>query len=83
MDSVCNFIGSRCSASKEYIYMPIWVPVVYIPLVTAAIQYGNSPSSSGMLEKVEPPEGTPPTFIPTCKYTECLQAVVDKYGIAR
>eukprot|EP00656_Telonema_subtile_P027994 TRINITY_DN3022_c0_g1_i1.p1 TRINITY_DN3022_c0_g1~~TRINITY_DN3022_c0_g1_i1.p1 ORF type:complete len:567 (-),score=108.81 TRINITY_DN3022_c0_g1_i1:257-1957(-) len=73
---------ARCSFSTEYLYILGWVPKAYIDLVCKALK-GKDPSSSGLLEKVEEPTGTPPTFIPTTKYTACLQGIVDKYGIAR
>jgi len=72
-----------CSSSSEYLYIRGWVPDVYLPRIEAALKGENIPAS-GLLEKVEiSMADVPPTFMPVSKYTECLQGVVDKYGIAR
>eukprot|EP00658_Telonema_sp_P-2_P014655 TRINITY_DN15575_c0_g1_i19.p1 TRINITY_DN15575_c0_g1~~TRINITY_DN15575_c0_g1_i19.p1 ORF type:complete len:605 (+),score=167.45 TRINITY_DN15575_c0_g1_i19:210-2024(+) len=73
---------NQCSHSSDYLYAMGWVPDVFLKTLKNSLQ-GADPVSSGLAEQLQAPVGTAPTFIPTSKYTACLQSVVDKYGIAR
>lgn len=71
--------------SRKVLVGEAWVPVEAIPEVQEALKTATELSSAQtgtIMEKMRP-EGPPPTYFKTTKFTEGYQAIVEAYGVAR
>lgn len=71
--------------SRKILVGEAWVPVDALEEVKDALRIATEVSSAqtGTILEPMPPEGPPPTYFKTNRFTEGYQAIVDAYGIGR